>query len=80
MTPAGWIAPTELLPGPVRAASYLLPFRSSMGLPLDILVGRWTAAQSAAGLIVTAVWFLIFTVAFVRLWRAGLRHYQAVSG
>jgi ABC-2 type transport system permease protein len=77
---SGWIAPTELLPGPVRAASYLLPYRSSMGLPLDILVGRSTAAQSAAGLLVTAAWFLIFTVAFVRLWRAGLRHYQAVSG
>ncbi|HJU80966.1 MAG TPA: ABC-2 family transporter protein [Acidimicrobiia bacterium] len=77
---SGWIAPTELLPGPVRAASYVLPFRSSMGLPLDILVGRATAAQSAAGLLVTAIWFLVFIVAFVRLWRAGLRHYQAVSG
>ena len=77
---SGWIAPTELLPAPVRVASYLLPFRSSMGLPLDILVGRSTPAQSSAGLLVTAIWFLIFVLAFSRLWRAVLRHYQAVSG
>ena len=77
---SGWIAPTELLPAPVRVASYLLPFRSSMGLALDILVGRSTAALSTAGLLVTAFWFLVFTWAFTRLWRAGLLHYQAVSG
>ena len=77
---SGWIAPTELLPEPVRAASYLLPFRSSMGLPLDILVGHSTGTEPAAGLVVTAIWFLIFSFAFTRFWRAGLRHYQAVGG
>lgn len=77
---SGWIAPTELLPAPVRAAAYVLPFRSSMGLPLDILVGHSSTADTAVGLLVTAIWFLIFAIVFTRMWRAGLRHYQAVGG
>lgn len=77
---SGWIAPTELLPAPVRAAAVVLPFRSSMGLPLEILVGHSSPANTAVGLLVTAIWLFVFNVALSWFWRAGLRHYQAVSG
>lgn len=77
---SGWIAPTELLPPPARVASYVLPFRSSMGLPLDLIVGRASPAETWVGFLVTAGWFVVFTVAFRKLWSSGIRHYQAVSG
>ena len=77
---SGWIAPLQLLPDPVARAALLLPFRSSMGLPLEIILERLTIAEIGLGLAVTAAWMAIFALLYRLGWRRGLRQYQAVGG
>ena len=77
---SGWIAPLDLLPGAVADAARFLPFRSSMGFPLEIMLNRLTAAQRAEGFAVALVWILVFAILYRLGWRRGVRRYQAVGG
>jgi ABC-2 type transport system permease protein len=77
---SGWIAPLALLPEPVRRAAELLPFRASLGLPLEIALGRLSGPEILFGLAVTALWLAIFFGCYQFGWRQGLRRYQAVGG
>ena len=45
---SGWIAPLALLPEVVADAARFLPFRSSMGFPLEIMLDRLTAARESS--------------------------------
>lgn len=76
---SGWIAPLAVFPGPVRDLALLLPFRSGVGLPVEIMIGRLGAGAIAFGLAVTAGWSLVFLVLYRLLWRRGLRRYEAVG-
>jgi ABC-2 type transport system permease protein len=77
---SGWIAPLALMPEVVADAAQLLPFRSSMGFPLEIMLNRLTSAQIAQGFGVVAVWILVFAMLYRLGWRIGVRRYQAVGG
>jgi ABC-2 type transport system permease protein len=77
---SGWIAPLALLPEFVADAARLLPFRSSMGFPLEIMLDRQTAGEIAMGFAVTAIWIGVFAILYRLSWRRGLRRYQAVGG
>ncbi len=77
---SGWIAPLSLLPKLVADAGRFLPFRSSMGFPLEIMLDRQTADEIAVGFAVTAIWIGIFAMLYRLGWRQGLRRYQAVGG
>jgi ABC-2 type transport system permease protein len=77
---SGWIAPLPLLPEPVARAAVVLPFRSSMGLPLEIVLERLTTAEIGWGLAITAGWMAVFAMLYRLGWRRGLRRYQAVGG
>jgi ABC-2 type transport system permease protein len=76
---AGQIAPLALLPGPLQALAYLLPFGYMLGVPADLLRGGPdvpTALSLVAG---QAAWVAIVAVGYVLLWRVGLRQYSAVG-
>jgi ABC-2 type transport system permease protein len=77
---SGWIAPLALLPEVVAAAARVMPFRSSMGFPLEILLGRLTGGEIASGFAVTGIWIAAFAMLYRLGWRTGLRRYQAVGG
>lgn len=77
---SGWIVPLSLLPDPVEAAGLVLPFRSSMGFPLEILLDRLTSAEIMLGFATTAAWIVVFAILFRWAWRLGIRRYQAVGG
>jgi ABC-2 type transport system permease protein len=77
---SGWIAPLALMPEIVADAAQVLPFRSSMGFPLEILLNRLTGAQIAQGFVVTAIWIVVFALLYRLGWRLGVRRYQAVGG
>ncbi len=36
---SGWVAPLELMPDRLRTAALVLPFRTTMGFPLEVLMG-----------------------------------------
>jgi ABC-2 type transport system permease protein len=77
---SGWIAPLAMYPESVRSVGSLLPFRSTLGFPIEMLMGRLDAAAIRQGFAVALVWSLVFLVAYRLLWRAGLKRYDAVGG
>jgi ABC-2 type transport system permease protein len=76
---SGWIAPLALFPESFRQTAYLLPFRSTLGLPLEILMGRLDEAETAFAFGITLTWIVFFLILYRVLWRFGLRRYEAVG-
>ncbi|MCU0491690.1 MAG: ABC-2 family transporter protein [Chloroflexaceae bacterium] len=76
---AGYIAPLALFPEAFRNVALLLPFRSTVGLPVEIMQGRLAWPEIWFGLAVTATWIVIFFTIYRLLWRLGLRRYEAVG-
>jgi ABC-2 type transport system permease protein len=76
---AGQIAPLALLPGVLKTVSLALPFGYMLGVPTEILRGG--VDIPTAGLLIAgqAFWVVVFYVAFLRLWRVGVRQYSAVG-
>ena len=77
---AGQAAPVMLLPGPVRAAAVLLPFRYMVGFPVEVLTGQLTPAELGTGFTLGAGWLIFTLLLFMAVWRLGLRRYSAVGG
>jgi len=76
---SGWVAPLELFPPTLRRVAVLLPFRSSLGFPVEIVTGRLDGRAIAAGFAVTGAWSAGFLFVYRVLWRRGPRRYEAVG-
>ena len=77
---SGWIVPLALFPPALRAVATWLPFRAILGLPVEILMGRLTPAETAQGFAVSLAWLAFFLLTYRALWTRGLRRYEAVGG
>lgn len=77
---SGWIAPLDLMPGWLSTTALVLPFRSVIGFPLELLLGRLDRGETAYGFAVGLAWLGFFVLLYHALWRRGLRRYQAVGG
>ncbi len=77
---SGWVAPLELMPGWLRSLALVLPFRATMGFPVELLTGRLDGAQVAFGFATGLGWLGVFVAAYTAGWRRGVRRYQAVAG
>ena len=77
---SGWIAPVSVLPGALQQAAQVLPFRSVLGFPLELLLGRLDPGEVLAGFAVGLGWLAAFVCAQQALWRRGIVRYQAVGG
>jgi ABC-2 type transport system permease protein len=76
---AGQIAPLSLLPGPLAALGYALPFAYMLWAPTEILRGGATFDQAMLILVAQLVWLGLSWLAFVFVWRMGLREFSAVG-
>jgi len=76
---AGQVAPLSLLPGPLAALGYALPFAYMLWAPAEILRGGMTVEQAMGSLVGQAVWLVLSWLAFVVVWRLGLREFSAVG-
>jgi ABC-2 type transport system permease protein len=76
---SGWIAPRELMPWWLQRISEVLPFRYTLGFPVEIALGISTRGTTA-GFAVALGWVMAFAFAYRTLWRYGIRRYQAVGG
>jgi ABC-2 type transport system permease protein len=77
---SGWVAPLELMPHWLRSVAVVLPFRSTLGFPVELLAGRVDGAGTLVGFGVGLAWTAAFAVLYVVGWRHGVRRYQAVAG
>jgi len=76
----GQVAPIALLPGVLKSAAIVLPFRYMVGFPVEILSGQLAPAEVWTGLGLQAGWLVVALVLCRVLWRAGLKQYTAVGG
>jgi ABC-2 type transport system permease protein len=76
---SGQMAPIPLLPFPIRVVATMLPFRWTIGFPVELILGRLTPVQAFTGLAAQAVWVLAGLVLLRVMWRASVRKYSAVG-
>ncbi len=77
---SGYLVPHELLPGALREAALWLPWRYTLALPLEAMLGLVDRAETLRGLGAQAGWTLGFLAAALALWGRGLRRYEAYGG
>lgn len=73
----GGIAPIELLPEPLRAIAYALPFRLMMAFPIEIMMGRTATSELLVGFGMMAIWIALLFGAYRFLWARGIRQFSA---
>jgi len=73
----GIVAPLDLFPESVRAIANYLPFRFMLSFPVEIVSGRLSPADIAAGFAVMITWCVFFFALYRWLWAKGLRQFGA---
>lgn len=76
---SGWIAPLPLFPTAFQQVANVLPFRSLLGFPIEVLMGKLSWSDVGLGFAVTLAWMLFFGIVYRVLWHVGLRRYEAVG-
>lgn len=77
---SGYLMPLKLLPGPIATIAAWLPFRFMLSAPVELLtrsLGRDEIARLLGGQL---AWTAILLSVALALWRAGVRHFEAVGG
>lgn len=77
---AGQVAPVALLPGGIRTAALVLPFRYMLGFPIEVLTGQAAGAALWSGFALQAGWLGVALTLYLVLWHSGVKHYAAVGG
>jgi ABC-2 type transport system permease protein len=77
---SGYLVPLEVLPGWLRHAADVLPFRFMLAFPVDNLVGLMSRRQALLALGAQWGYVILFAVLALRVWRAGLRRFAAFGG
>lgn len=76
---SGRVAPLEMLPGVLRNAANLLPFRWMISFPLDVLLRKATGPEVLRGYLIQAGWIVACAAASKLAWRSGVRQFSAVG-
>lgn len=76
---SGMAVPLALLPLPLQALSYALPFRWMIAFPVELALGRPTPTETLAGLVAQLLWLLAAYALMRAVWRVGIRRFSAVG-
>jgi ABC-2 type transport system permease protein len=77
---SGYLVPLSLLPGWAQRLSYALPFRYTLGFPVEAMLGLLTPGALLRELLVQWVYVVVSAAGALLVWRAGLRRYAAFGG
>jgi ABC-2 type transport system permease protein len=77
---SGYLVPLELFPSWARDLASVLPFRYTLGFPVEILIGMSDDAAIARGLAMQAAYGVGSAVVALAMWRAGVRRFGAFGG
>jgi ABC-2 type transport system permease protein len=75
----GLLLPLSLFPAWSQTALAALPFRYLFAFPVDVLLGRVSAGEYAAGMAIAAAWCGIFAAVSAVVWRRGTLQYTGVG-
>lgn len=76
---SGQIAPLTVLPRPLQAVAGVLPFRWTIGFPVEIALGRLSPAQVMTGFAIQAAWLAGAGLLLRFAWRVSVKRYAAVG-
>jgi ABC-2 type transport system permease protein len=77
---SGYLVPLELFPSWVRSIAEVLPFRYTLGFPVEILIGMSSDADIARGLLIQLGYCCGSAALALVMWRAGVRRFGAYGG
>ncbi|MFE6891237.1 ABC transporter permease [Streptomyces sp. NPDC057694] len=78
---AGQLVPIALMPGPLAALAYALPFRGMVDGPLTLLLGRYDGVAGACSVLAQQTgWVLGLGLLCAVLWRAALGRLEVLGG
>ncbi len=77
---SGYMMPIKLLPGALGDIATWLPFYSMLGAPVELLTRSLTHAQLVELLARQAGWAAVAVLTGLAIWKAGVRHFEAVGG
>lgn len=77
---SGYLIPLELLPPWVKVTAEVLPFRYTLGFPVEVLVGLMDTPAALTGLGIQWLYVAGLFVTAALVWRAGMRRFVAFGG
>jgi ABC-2 type transport system permease protein len=77
---SGYLVPLELFPRWMRDLAEALPFRYTLGFPVEILIGMSSDEAILRGLAVQGAYCVASATLGLALWRSGLRRFGAFGG
>ena len=77
---SGQLAPLALLPSGIHLVANILPYRYMLSFPVELTMGRLSAAEVAGGFALQLTWLAAGWALFTITWARGVRHYAAVGG
>ena len=75
----GNIAPLALMPEWLQFTASVLPFRWMVSFPVELMLGRLTAAEAANGFAAQGIWLLIALGILSVVWQRAVKRYSAVG-
>ena len=76
---SGWIIPLALFPDSFQAFLFYMPFRYTLSLPIEILMGQLSGPDIMNGLALQWGWVVLFFIGYRLLWRKGISRFSAVG-
>lgn len=77
---SGYLFPVDLFPPWLKAVSDFLPFRSQIGLPVELMTGAHDGEAVWGLLALQWGWACFFIAVTALLWRSGIKRFQAFGG
>jgi ABC-2 type transport system permease protein len=75
----GAFVPLSLLPDFARTAAQFLPFQLYLYFPIELILGQLNPGQIGLNFALQVFWLLGLLLAFLGVWRAGLKRFSAVG-
>jgi ABC-2 type transport system permease protein len=76
---SGWVAPIGLMPGWLQGLAFVLPFRYTTAVPVEIAVGKLGGDALWLSLAGQLFWIGMASLLGWFLWRRGIRQYTGVG-
>jgi len=76
---SGQFVPLTLMPKLVQDIAQYLPFQLFIYFPIQVILGKLSAAQITQGYVMAGVWLVLALVLFNWIWRNGVKRYSAVG-
>lgn len=77
---SGYLLPQELMPGWIASAAEVLPFRYTLGAPVELIARPLERGDVAILMLGQLGWTVATVAAALGVWRLGIKRFEAVGG